>query len=87
MSKKRFKRLIEQKHRELIQEMACTHKKSNDSTSSVKKKEPNDKPQDSNDKKVKYSKPGKASKNKRPQAKHSTQKRKYEYRREIRQDS
>lgn len=76
MSKKGFKRLIEQKHRELMQEWARTHKYYIDSTSSAKKKESKENPQDSKGKKRKPSKSGNPSKNKRPQVKRSTQKRK-----------
>lgn len=76
MSKKGFKRLIEQKHCELMQEMARTHKYFIDFTSSAKKKESKDKPQDSKGKKGKPSKSGNPSKNKRPRAKRPTQKRK-----------
>lgn len=64
MSKKGFKRRIEQKHRELLQEMARTHKYLIDSTSSVKK-ELKDKPQDYKGKQGNTSKSGKPIKNKR----------------------
>lgn len=75
MSKKGFKRLIEQKRREFMQEMARTHKYYMDSFFSSKK-EAKDKSQDSESKKGKHSKSGNPSKNKRPQAKRPTQKRK-----------
>lgn len=75
MSKKVFKRLMIQKHRELMQEMARTHKYYTDSTSAAKKKDLKDKSQDSNETKGKQAKPGKSSKNKRNQAKHPTRKR------------
>lgn len=74
MSKKVFKRLMIQKHRELMQEMARTHKYYTDSTSAAKK-DLKDKSQDSNETKGKQAKPGKSSKNKHQQTKHSTRKR------------